>query len=166
MKQDRANYSVAPVRSEADLADAIRLFRQYAASLDIDLSYQDFEGEMAAMPGKYAPPRGEILLARGADGAAIGCVALRAIEPPDTCEMKRLFVAPAGRGLGLGERLVRQIVDIAQAIGYLEMRLDTLPTMTSALAVYRKLGFEPTKPYYDTPIAGTVFLRRALNPAR
>jgi ribosomal protein S18 acetylase RimI-like enzyme len=165
MTPDRSNQPVTPVRSEADLADAVRLFREYAASLDIDLSYQDFEGEMAAMPGKYAPPRGEILLARATNGVAIGCVALRPIEPPYTCEMKRLYVAPGGRGLGLGERLVRQIVDIAESVGYSEMRLDTLPSMTSALAVYRKLGFETMEPYYDTPIAGTVFLRRRLNPA-
>jgi len=150
---------IGPVRTPEDLAATIRLFREYAASLDIDLAYQDFEGEMAAMPGKYAPPRGELLLARSADGAAVGCVGLRPIDPAGCCEMKRLYVAPGGRGQRLGERLVEGILDTATRIGYREMRLDTLPSMTAAIALYRKFGFEPTTAYYDTPIAGTLFMR-------
>jgi ribosomal protein S18 acetylase RimI-like enzyme len=151
-----------PVRTPDDLAATIRLFRDYANSLPIDLGYQDFEGEMAAMPGKYAPPGGELLLARSVAGAAIGCVGLRPIEPDGTCEMKRLYVTPQGRGLGLGERLVSDVIEVAKKIGYREMRLDTLPTMNVAISLYRKFGFEEIAAYYDTPIAGTVFMRRVL----
>lgn len=155
-------HSIAAVRTAEDLAATIRLFRAYAASLDVDLSYQNFEEEMAAMPGKYAPPCGELLLARDADGVAVGCVGLRPIEPDGCCEMKRLYVAPQGRGAGLGKTLVEALVEVAQQIGYREMRLDTLPSMAGAQALYRKLGFEVTAPYYETPIAGTLFMRRAL----
>src|SRR5438105_4454520 len=88
---------ITAVRTPDDLAATIKLFRDYANSLPIDLGYQDFEGEMAAMPGKYAPPAGELLLARDANGNAIGCVGLRPIESPGCCEMKRLYVAPPGR---------------------------------------------------------------------
>jgi ribosomal protein S18 acetylase RimI-like enzyme len=91
-------------------------------------------------------------------------VALRPIDPAGTCEMKRLYVAPEARGHGLGALLVAAIVREAEAIGYREMRLDTLPTMTGAIALYRKLGFETMAPYYDTPVAGTLFMRRVLAP--
>jgi ribosomal protein S18 acetylase RimI-like enzyme len=159
------NATIAPVRTPDDLAAAIALFREYAASLDIDLAYQDFQGEMAAMPGQYAPPRGELLLARLRDGAAVGCVGLRPIEPEGCCEMKRLYVAPQGRGERLGDSLVEYILMTAERIGYREMRLDTLPSMRAAIALYRKFGFEPMAPYYDTPVAGTLFMRRVLRPA-
>src|SRR6266403_2550613 len=110
-----------------DLASTVRLFRAYASSLDIDLSYQGFEAEMEAMPGKYAPPAGELLLARYSNGTPVGCVGLRPIEPQGCCEMKRLYVSPEMRGLGLGEKLVDAVVKEAERIGYREMRLDTLP---------------------------------------
>jgi ribosomal protein S18 acetylase RimI-like enzyme len=156
-----AGCEIAAVRTADDLAAVVRLFRTYASSLDIDLSYQDFEAEMLAMPGKYAPPAGALLLARR-NGAPIGCVGLRPLRFPDWCEMKRLYVAPEGRGLGLGESLVATVVGEAERIGYREMRLDTLPTMAGALALYRKFGFEPMAAYYDTPVAGTVFMRKML----
>ncbi|MGI8526620.1 MAG: GNAT family N-acetyltransferase [Pseudolabrys sp.] len=154
---------IEPVRNSADLAAAIRLFRAYASSLEIDLGYQDFEGEMAAMPGKYAPPAGELLIARD-DGEPVGCVGLRPIEPPDCFEMKRLYVAPEKRGTGLGRRLIDAIINEAERIGYREMRLDTLPTMSEAIALYRRSGFEPMASYYETPVEGTLFMRRALSP--
>lgn len=156
------SFRIAPVRGGADLADTIGLIRAYAASLPIDLAYQGFEAEMRAMPGKYAPPAGELLLARAADGTPLGCVGMRPLDPPGVCEMKRLWVAPAGRGRGLGRALGGAILTAARAAGHAEMCLDTLPTMTEALGLYRALGFEPTAAYYDTPIAGTVFLRRRL----
>ena len=157
-----SRFAVAPVSTADDLAAAVGLFRAYAASLDVDLAYQDFEGEMQGMPGKYAPPRGCLLLARLAGGAPVGSVALRPIEPAGSCEMKRLYVAPEGRGLGIGEKLVGLLTDEARRIGYREIRLDTLPTMTGAMALYRKLGFEEIAPYYDTPVAGTRFMRLVL----
>ena len=159
------SFSIVPVRTAEDLAATVKLFRAYAASLDVDLSYQNFEAEMAAMPGKYAPPAGELLLARDRNSMPIGCVGLRPIEPDSCCEMKRLYVAPDGRGLGLGERLVDAVVREAERIGYREMRLDTLPSMAGAQALYRKLGFEVMAPYYDTPVVGTLFMRRGLKAA-
>ncbi len=138
------------------------LFRAYASSLDVDLSYQNFEAEMATMPGKYAPPAGELLLARTSNGTPVGCIGLRPIEPYGCCEMKRLYVSPDGRGSGIGKRLVEAIVREAERIGYREMRLDTLPSMTEAVALYRKSGFEPIESYYDTPVIGTIFMRRVL----
>ena len=156
---------IAPARSAGDLQDAVALFEAYAASLGIDLAYQDFAGELAAMPGKYAPPRGALLLARAAGGRAVGCVALRPLPADGACEMKRLYVAPAGRGGGLGRALVDAVLAEARRIGYREMRLDTLPTMAAALALYRSAGFRDIPPYYDTPVTGTIFLARPLEPA-
>jgi ribosomal protein S18 acetylase RimI-like enzyme len=157
---------ISPVRTAEDLAAAIRLFRAYAASIDVDLAYQGFEAEMAAMPGIYSPPAGELLLARDAEGEAVGSVGLRPLNRDGCCEMKRLYVSPEGRGLGLGHALVGALVQVAERIGYREMRLDTLPSMTGAQALYRKLGFEVIEPYYDTPVAGTIFMRRMLAPGR
>ena len=153
---------IRPARTPDDMTAAAELFRAYADWLDIDLSYQDFEAELAALPGKYTPPKGEILLAQNGHGKVVGCVGLRPIEPEGVCEMKRLYVAPEGRGLGLGNRLVEAILQIAERAGYSEMRLDTLPTMKSAITLYERHGFEPMERYYDTPIAETVFFRRKL----
>jgi len=99
-------------------------------------------------------------------GRALGCVGLRPITPGGCCEMKRLYVAPAARGLGLGRALVEAVIGEAVRIGYCEMRLDTLPTMAEAISLYRAAGFAPIAPYYDTPIAGTLFFARALGRAR
>lgn len=151
------------MRTAEDLAATVGLFRAYAASLDVDLSYQDFEAEMAAMPGKYAPLAGELLLARDAEGKPVGCVGLRPIKSAGCCEMKRLYVSPEGRGIGLGKALVDALVEVAERIGYREMKLDTLPSMVGAQSLYRKLRFEVSEPYYDTPVAGTLFMRRTLH---
>ena len=156
-----ADVVITRAESEADVAVVASLFRAYAASLDVDLAYQDFEAELAGLPGHYAAPRGLLLLARDFDGTPLGCVACRPLGE-GICEMKRLFVAPAGRGRGLGRLLVRRLFAEAQALGYFEMRLDTLASMRAAQALYRAEGFEPTTPYYDTPVAGTVFMRRPL----
>jgi ribosomal protein S18 acetylase RimI-like enzyme len=153
---------IAPATGADDLSAAAALFREYAASLDVDLAYQDFGAELAGLPGRYAPPTGALLLASGDDGRAIGCVALRALGAEGACEMKRLYVRPQGRGTGLGAALAEAAIREGARLGYTEIRLDTLPSMTGALALYRRLGFEPTAPYYETPVAGTRFLRRAL----
>jgi len=155
-------FSIGPVTSNADLDDARALFRAYAASLPIDLGYQGFATELATLPGAYAAPAGALLLARDREARAIGCVALRPLSPPSVCEMKRLFVSPAARGLGLGRALMAAILAAAERLGYSEIRLDTLPTMTAAIAMYRAAGFGPVAPYYDTAPAGTIFLGRAL----
>lgn len=158
----RAPYEITPVRTDADVAAAAILFRAYAASLTVDLAYQGFEAELAALPGKYAPPGGELLLARSGDGAALGCAALRPTGVARIAEIKRLYVAPAARGTGLGRSLAEAIIASAANLGYGEVRLDTLPTMADAIRLYRKLGFETIEPNYDTPVAGTVFLRKQL----
>jgi GNAT superfamily N-acetyltransferase len=154
-------FSIRPVRSPDDLAATMMLFNAYAAFLGIDLSYQNFADEMAAMPGKYAPPKGALLLARGPDGAALGCVGLRALDD-GACEMKRLYVTPQGRGLGLGRALAEAVVGEARRIGYEEMRLDTLPRLAAAIALYEDMGFVRIPAYYDTPIAGTLFFALSL----
>ena len=151
-------YLILPAESVADLRDAAALFRAYAAALPIDLGYQGFEAELAALPGKYASPAGALLIARSPTGAAIGCVAMRPIDTHHVCEMKRLYVTPAARGLGLGAELIRAIVGQARAAGYTEMRLDTLPTMHAALAMYARAGFAEIGAYYSTPVEGTIFL--------
>jgi len=151
--------------TDGDLASTVVIFREYAASLDVDLCFQNFDAELASLPGEYAPPAGQLLLAF-VDGALAGCGALRRFADADdanACEMKRLYVSPPGRGLGLGRALVDAIIREAERIGYHEMRLDSLPTMVEAIALYRKTGFVPIEPYYDTPVAGTVFLSRPLS---
>jgi ribosomal protein S18 acetylase RimI-like enzyme len=155
-------FHIKPVRSADDVEATVRLFNAYASSLGVDLAYQDFATELATLPGKYTPPAGELLLARRSDGEPLGCVALRPMQPHGCCEMKRLYVTPQSRGLGLGSALVDAVIGEAVRIGYREMRLDSLPTMTEAMALYRKIGFVPIEPYYDTPIIGTVFLARPL----
>ena len=159
---DRANIRIEPVRSTADLEATKTLFKAYVSWLGIDLAYQDFDAEMSAMPGKYAPPKGELFLARDANGNAIGCVALRPISPEACCEMKRLYVSPEGRGLGVGRALVDVVLEKAFLIGYEEMKLDTLPKMAGAISIYKKSGFVEISPYYDTPLAETIFLARKL----
>jgi ribosomal protein S18 acetylase RimI-like enzyme len=157
-----APFHIAPVRSPNDLAATMALFEAYAASLGINLSYQNFVAEMAAMPGKYAPPAGELLLARGDNGTSLGCVGLRPLSANGCCEMKRLYVTPEGRGLGLGKTLAEAIVAQSRRIGYREMLLDTLPSLTAAIGLYEKMGFQQIPAYYDTPIAGTLFFRLRL----
>lgn len=164
MRPDQAGVGIEPVRTTDGLAAAAKLFREYASSLDIDLAFQGFEAELAAMPGAYAPPDGELLLARASDGRPAGCVGLRPMKAAGCCEMKRLYVSRVGRGSGLGKALVEAVIREAERIGYREIRLDTLPSMKAAVALYLKSGFEPIEPYYETPVRGTVFLGRPLTP--
>lgn len=155
---------ITPVRTNHDLAATAALFRAYAASLDIDLGYQDFDAELQTLPGLYAPPGGELLLARNARGDAAGCVAVRPLGEGGVCELKRLFVTPSGRGAGLGKRLIAAAVQAAERARYTTMYLDTLPTMLAAAALYAKLGFEPAPAYGETYLEGTMFMRRPLTP--
>ena len=158
------SFSIKPARSAIDLEKALRLFNVYATSLGIDLTFQDFQTELASFPGKYAPPSGEILLAYDPQGEPLGCVALRPLVPEGCCEMKRLYVLPQGRGRGLGKALIEAIIKEAERIGYIHMRLDTLPTMTEAIGLYHKAGFVQIEAYYDTPLASTVFMELSLKP--
>ncbi len=146
--------------SKDDWVEARRLFEEYAASLDFDLSFQDFDREVASLPGDYAPPRGAILLAEDDSGVA-GCVALRPLAD-GTCEMKRLYVRPAQRGSGLGKLLAEAVLAEARVRGYRSMRLDTVPGMEAAMALYRSLGFREIGPYRANPIPGALFMEREL----
>ena len=147
---------IRPAKVPGEL-DAVReLFREYANSLGVDLSFQEFEGELDALPGKYAPPSGRLLLAWRSE-RAVGCVALRALDR-NTCEMKRLYVRREARGMQLGRKLAERICDEARQAGYARICLDTLPEMASAQALYQSLGFVPIKPYVFNPIEGTQFL--------
>ena len=143
------------------LAEARTLFEEYAASLGVDLEFQGFRAELAALPGAYAPPGGRLLLAR-VDGQAAGCVEVRPIDP-GTCEMKQLYVRPAHRGTGLGRQLAEAAVREAAAAGYRAIRLDTLEAMTAARALYRALGFREIEPYRHNPVPGTEYLELSLD---
>jgi len=153
--------TIAPAVTADDLAAIRTLFQAYADGLAVDLAYQDFATELAALPGKYAAPHGVLLLARDAGGVALGCVALRPLGD-GLCEMKRLFVATAARGTGLGAALMRAIITAARRLGYRAMRLDTLADMAAAQAMYTAAGFRPIAPYYDGAAAGTIFLELKL----
>jgi putative acetyltransferase len=140
----------------ADLEEIRTMLREYAAWLEVDLCFQNFEQELAALPGEYAPPRGRLLIAESA-----GCVALRRIDD-EICEMKRLYVRPEHRGSGLGKRLVLSIISEARAIGYRRMRLDTMPKMDRAQGLYAALGFQEIAAYRYNPEPGARFLELQL----
>ena len=158
-----------PIRAATtaiDFAQARTLFQEYAEWLAVDLCFQGFAEELATLPGAYAPPRGMLMLAGPPDGA-IGCIALRPLNADEsplgaTAEVKRLYVRPAARGTGLGRRLVQTVIDGARAIGYGELKLDTLDRMSEARSLYAKLGFHECAPYYHNPIAGAVYMAMAL----
>jgi putative acetyltransferase len=136
------------------------LLQEYAGVLGIDLGLQEFEQELALLPGEYARPHGRLLLASWHDAVA-GCVALRRIDSK-TCEMKRLYVRPAYRSHGVGRALVLRVIEEAREAGYQSMRLDSLPSMKNALNLYRSLGFRDIAPYGDNPLQGAAFLELRL----
>ena len=147
------------------LAATREIFREYASSLPIDLAFQNFDAELAALPGEYAAPGGHLLLAF-VDGALAACGALRAVADVDyanACEMKRLYVRPAFRRFGLGRALTQALLDEARRIGYSAMLLDTLDDMEAARELYASLGFEEIPPYYFNPIAGAHYLKADLS---
>jgi ribosomal protein S18 acetylase RimI-like enzyme len=157
---DMPSTRIYPATTGGHVEDARTLFREYAASLNISLCFQGFETELAGLPGKYAPPSGCLLLA-GSNSQLAGCVAVRPIEG-DACEMKRLFVRPEFRGLGLGRQLAVDIISQARSIGYRIMRLDTLETLKPAIALYETLGFKTITAYYENPLPGVVYLELKL----
>ena len=149
------NVHIARAESLDQIDEVRRLFREYERFLDVDLCFQSFEEELAALPGKYAPPDGALLIAADERRSA-GCVALRKLED-GVCEMKRLFVRPQYRGRGLGRLLAERIVSEATALGYKVMRLDTLDKLKEAMALYESLGFKRRDPYYDNPLPGVEY---------
>lgn len=154
---------IRQAESDADLLVAHDLFTEYADSLGVDLSFQDFDRELVELPGAYAPPQGRLLLAL-TDETAAGCVALRDLGG-GACEMKRLYVRPAFRGRGVGRALAGAIIDEACVVGYRRMRLDTLPSMAEAIPLYRSLGFREIEPYRFNPVEGTTFLELEIVPS-
>jgi len=176
MKSERTvplNYPVSPVpsvlrtlvfaqaESPTQIAQARELFLEYAQSLGFSLCFQNFDKELAGLPGYYAPPEGRLLLAE-VEGQLAACVALHELEP-GICEMKRLYLRPQFRGKGLGRALADRIIAEARQIGYQRMRLDTVePVMKDAVAMYRKLGFKEIAPYCPNPIAGAVYMELEL----
>ncbi|MEP7302888.1 MAG: GNAT family N-acetyltransferase [Caldimonas sp.] len=148
----------------ADLAATAGIFREYAASLAVDLCFQNFAAELASLPGEYAPPAGHLLLAF-VGGELAGCGALRPLAEVDyanACEMKRLYVRPGFRRFGLGRAMAQALLDEARRAGYSAMLLDTLDEMETARELYASVGFEEIPPYYFNPIAGAHYLKADL----
>ena len=153
-------HEVEIIQATAEHLGVIRaLFSEYANSLEIDLCFQNFQQELDGLPGAYAAPEGRLFVAGLPQGT--GCVALRPLQP-GVCEMKRLYVRPAYRRTGLGRRLAITAVKAGRRLGYETMRLDTLASMTSAIALYRSLGFNEIEPYYHNPSACAVFMEKKL----
>ncbi len=151
-----ASLRIREATTREDLDAIHRLFLAYAKSLGISLRFQNFEQELAGLPGANAPPAGCLLLAEF-DGFPGGCVALRPLQNL-ACEMKRLFISPDYRGTGAGRMLVMAIMAKAKLLGYATIRLDTLPSMAAAIQMYESLGFQPIEPYYENPVPGALFL--------
>ncbi len=142
--------------SEESLQKVRALFKEYADSLGFDLGFQDYGRELASLPGDYAPPEGYLMLALW-DGEAAGCAALRMIED-GICEMKRMYVRPRYRGKGIGRAMAGRLMELARQAGYKRMRLDTIDTMTEAIALYQSIGFEEIEPYRYNPIKGAKYM--------
>jgi putative acetyltransferase len=149
------------IASDRELDTIRALFTEYAQSLGFDLDFQDFAGELAALPGDYASPLGRLLLA-WVDNKPAGCVALRLLSP-GICEMKRLYVRPQYRGTGIGRMLVQQVIAEAREIGYEKMRLDTAPGMEEAIGLYRHFGFREIEPYRFNPLPGALYFELDIN---
>jgi len=162
---DLPDIRIISVDQPASIALVYELFTEYAASLSIDLCFQNFDAELLALPGDYAAPSGALLLAL-VDGAPAGCGGMRPLpdaDDPNACEMKRLYVRPAFRRFGLGRRLAEALLDEGARAGYSMMFLDTLDEMEAARELYASLGFEEVPPYYYNPVPGAHYLRAMLN---
>ena len=157
--------TIVQAETAEHISTARQLIVEYATWLEFNLCFQGFEEEMRSLPGMYAPPSGRLLLALW-DVRPAGVIALRALEEPGLCEMKRLYVRPEFRGHGIGRVLAERVIGEAAELGYSRMRLDTIPgKMDHAIAMYRELGFAETVPYYNTPVGHTLFMELALHPS-
>jgi ribosomal protein S18 acetylase RimI-like enzyme len=155
---------VIPASTDSDIIAIRQLFEYYATSIAVDLGFQQFEQELASLPGTYSPPRGALFLAR-ADGSAVGCIGLRPFSD-SLGEIKRLYVVPAFRGHGLARSLVSSAIAAAKNIGYSALVLDTLSSMRSAIALYESFGFQRTDAYYPNPLPDVLYFRMSLEPNR
>lgn len=152
---------VAPARSKADLDEVRVMFREYAELVAEALCFENYDRELAELPGDYAPPGGELLIARDAAGS-VGCVGLRRHDA-GSGEMKRMYVRDRGRGAGLGRRLAQAVIEEARRRGYRRLLLDTLPKLTTAIALYRSLGFVEIGPYLSCPTPGAICFQLRLS---
>jgi putative acetyltransferase len=160
----RSKIDIAEAHWPEDRVTVSALFREYVDSLGVGLAFQGIESEFASLPGKYARPKGLVLLARlveQGENSAVGTVALRPFAP-EICEMKRLYVRPSHRGFGIGRQICDALLTEASMAGYRRMLLDTGDWLEPALALYRALGFQPISAYYDNPLKGTIYLARDL----
>ncbi len=155
--------TIAAVRSSEEILAVRALFLEYIAWLQLDLSFQDVEREFADFPGRYAPPNGELFLARREDGLSVGCMGVRSLGAQGACEMKRVYVVEAARGTGTGRALADAGIRFAEAAGYREMFADTLPQFSASQAILRGTGFEAVTPYYYNPVPGALFFRKTLS---
>jgi putative acetyltransferase len=153
--------SIRPAICPGDLPTIRALFRVYAEGVGVDLEFQRFEEELAGLPGAYREPAGCLLLAEE-DGAPAGCVAIRPFQPPSICELKRLYVSDPFRGRGVGRLLTLRALQESRDRGYARIRLDTLPHMGPAIALYRDLGFEEIAAYTHNPLPGALYFERTL----
>jgi ribosomal protein S18 acetylase RimI-like enzyme len=161
VSSDKAAPAFMEASEPPDFAAARELFREYAAQLDIDLCFQGFDAELDQLASMYAPPSGCLILAQGGAGP-IGCGAIRRFQG-DACEMKRLYLRPQARGLGVGRALAELLVSRAKALGYTRMYLDTLVDMRPARKLYSSLGFRQTAPYYVNPLRDVVYMELDLS---
>lgn len=153
--------TIIPALSTEQIEISRSLFIEYQQWLNFSLCFQGFDKELTELPGKYAEPKGRLYLAEY-DGNIAGCIALRPMDEIGICEMKRLYVKEEFRGKGIGKLLAEKIVADAHEIGYKIMRLDTLQRMETARALYAKLGFVVTTPYYQNPIEETIYMELCL----
>lgn len=156
-------FDIKPTRSPVDMNVVREMFREYQQWLGVDLCFQDFDTELAELPGKYAPPGGEIYIARSGEQVA-GIVAVRGVPKisAETAEMKRLYVREGWRGRNLGRQLADLAIGFAQKAGYRKMVLDTLPHLMAAKAMYARMGFKEIAPYYENPLPGVVYMEKIL----
>jgi putative acetyltransferase len=161
MSHQSSNLKIVAATSPDHLRIVKELFLEYAQSLDFNLCFQNFENEYVGLPGEYAPPGGMLLLGL-ADNSPAGCVALRRIDT-SACEMKRMYVRSQFRGCSYGRILAEEIIQRARELGYKSMRLDTVPSMNAAIALYRTLGFREIPPYRENPVTGAIFMELNLN---
>jgi ribosomal protein S18 acetylase RimI-like enzyme len=159
----KSPFQIKPLRTGEELQAVRNLFTAYADTLPVNLDYQQFDSELRDLPGKYAPPNGELLIAWDMEGRPSACVALRPLNDERYCEMKRLYVLPQARSFGLGETLAKAIIVAAKARGYSALRLDTLSTMNTATSLYERMGFHRIAPYYGPTPVGTIFMELDLS---
>jgi carbonic anhydrase len=159
---DKTNYKIIAAESSDEIEEVRKLFLEYAEWLGFSLCFQNFDEELATLPGKYSSPEGRLYLVKTGN-KYIGCIGLRKYEN-EICEMKRLYIKPEARGLGIGHKLVELIINDAKKIGYKKMRLDTIKNqMAAAIEIYKKNGFVETESYYKNPDPHTLYMELDLN---